>query len=94
LIGSQQAREFKLKENMSTPKAAVLMSHLNDNHKAQMTTYLKFARSKRDENVGEVMHEFDDIKELRLTEDMYSIDDVRLIVGTVPFQLLVDDSYA
>jgi hypothetical protein len=35
--------------------SAVLMSHLSDNHKAQMTTYLKFARSKREENLTEIM---------------------------------------
>jgi hypothetical protein len=67
----------------SATPAAVLMSHLSDHHKAQMTTYLKFARAKRDENVQEVMHEFQDVKDLRLIDDMYARDDVGQIVDAL-----------
>ena len=43
---------------MAAPNS--LLTHLSDNHKTQMQTYLKFSRGKREQHVKEVDREFAD----------------------------------
>jgi len=55
-------------------------SHLNSSHKQQLTNYLKFFQSKINEQAKEIEAAFEDSKEMRLLEEMYSKDDVVNII--------------
>lgn len=51
--------------NTMASSADYLLTHLSENHKNQIQTFLKFSRTKRDETLKEIQAEFQDVKELR-----------------------------
>jgi leucine zipper transcription factor-like protein 1 len=53
-----------------------LSSVLTSSHKSQLSEYLKFFRAKNEEQLKELALLFDETKEMRLLEEMYSQDDV------------------
>jgi hypothetical protein len=64
------------------------MEHvLTDAHGNQLAEYLRFLRRKRDTAIAEVAAEFKEVRQSRLFEETYSVDDVEsmldgLLAGT------------
>lgn len=53
---------------------------LNEDNEHQVQAFLRFAKSKRDENVREVKLAFDDVKDYKLDENIYTKDDVKQLL--------------
>lgn len=53
---------------------------LNEDNEHQVQAFLRFAKTKRDENVREVRLAFDDVKDYKLEENIYTKDDVKQLL--------------
>lgn len=51
-------------------------SHLNNRHRQQVVDYLKYFRTKREQHLREMQRTFDEVKDTRLLEDVYTHEDV------------------
>ena len=57
------------------------MSHeLSSEHNAQLVEFLRFLRRKRDTVLAEATAEFNDLKDQRLFDDQYHVDDVAAMI--------------
>jgi len=62
---------------------SISLSGLNDTHADQIEAYIRFARSKKREHCSEVKGAFDDAKDMKLLEDMYSQEDAHRILRDI-----------
>eukprot|EP00455_Lapot_gusevi_P025713 TRINITY_DN2714_c0_g1_i1.p1 TRINITY_DN2714_c0_g1~~TRINITY_DN2714_c0_g1_i1.p1 ORF type:complete len:338 (-),score=142.75 TRINITY_DN2714_c0_g1_i1:43-996(-) len=65
-------------------------AHLSDLHKQNVQSYLKYFRVKRDFYLNEIQRQFDDTKDMRLLEDMYTADDVKNIIDGLCTVIMAD----
>lgn len=62
---------------------SISLSGLNEFHEEQLRKYIRFSSSKRREHCSELQGAFDDTKDMKMLEDMYSQEDAHRILRDI-----------